>query len=212
MHPTSFAEHVLIEMDKALRTVFKPTHRPTERPTPGPSHLTPLSPSETRHVAGLMRINHTGEVCAQALYQGQALTARLTDVKAQMEQAAIEEIDHLAWCEVRLHELNSQPSFLNPLWYVQSFFIGAFAGLVGDSWSLGFVAETERQVTAHLTQHLKRLPPQDERSKAILEQMHIDEAEHAELAIQAGARELPNGIKQIMRFMSKIMTKISYYM
>ena len=158
-----------------------------------------------------MRVNHTGEVCAQALYQGQALTATLTPVKAQLEQAAQEENEHLAWCEQRLTELNSRPSLLNPVWYIGSLLIGATAGLAGDRWSLGFVAETEHQVAAHLQSHIEKLPEKDERTRAILQQMYTDEAQHAQMAEKAGAAELPNPIKKLMTKIAQLMTKTSYY-
>ena len=170
-----------------------------------------LSKQEKQHVAGLMRVNHAGEVCAQALYQGQALTAQLTSVKAQMTQAAAEEVEHLAWCEQRLRELDSQPSRLNPLWYSGSLMIGALAGLAGDRWSLGFVAETERQVTRHLQKHLLSLPPDDLKTKAILSKMQSDEAHHAEIASAAGAAELPFLIKRLMHGVSRLLTQSSYY-
>ena len=158
-----------------------------------------------------MRVNHSGEVCAQALYQGQALTAQLSQVKEQMTQAAAEEIEHLAWCEKRLAELDSKPSLLNPIWYGGSLLLGALAGLAGDKISLGFVAETERQVTAHLQSHLRRIPAEDSKTKVILEQMQVDEEHHAETAVQAGAVELPYLVKKVMSAVSKLMTKSSYY-
>ena len=159
-----------------------------------------------------MRVNHAGEVCAQALYRGQALTAKLETVREQMHEAAEEEIDHLAWCETRLQELESQPSVFNAFWYAGSWFIGAFAGLIGDQWSLGFVAETERQVTAHLERHLQKLPASDKRSEAILSQMRIDEIAHAELAHNAGAANLPFLIQRLMYSISNVLTKSSYHL
>lgn len=158
-----------------------------------------------------MRVNHAGEVCAQALYQGQALTAQLTHIKKQMSDAAAEEIDHLAWCEERLTELGSKPSLLNPFWYGGSIILGALAGFVGDKVSLGFVAETERQVSAHLQHHLQQLPAKDKKSQAILFKMKEDEEQHATTALNAGAIELPYIVKQLMRVVSKLMTKSSYY-
>src|SRR5690606_34450581 len=163
--------------------------------------------SEARHVAGLMRINHTGEVCAQALYQGQALTARLPRVRQAMEHAAEEEIDHLAWCEQRIRQLGSHTSVLNPLFYGLSFGIGASAGLISDRISLGFVAATEDQVCKHLDDHLGQLPAEDEKSRAILEQMRVDEAEHSTNAIAAGGLRFPAPIKFGMSMMAKVMTK-----
>ncbi len=200
------------ELDTALRTLLIPQHRNSVRANPAESvPERPLNKREKRHIAGLMRVNHAGEVSAQALYQGQALTAQLSAVKAQMTEAAAEEVDHLAWCEHRLDELNSHTSMLNPFWYAGSLMIGALAGFIGDKWSLGFVAETERQVTAHLQQHLKDLPGNDLKTKAILDQMHEDEAHHADVANAAGAAELPFLIKKIMQCTSKVLTKSSYY-
>lgn len=166
---------------------------------------------EQKHAASLMRINHTGEVCAQALYQGQALTAKLPEIRQEMEHAALEEVDHLAWCSQRLTELNSHESYLNPLWYAGSFSMGAVAGFIGDKWSLGFVAETEHQVCKHLQSHLEKLPEQDYRSKAILSQMHTEELKHATTAIDNGAAELPKPIKFSMTAMSTVMTSTVYY-
>lgn len=207
-----FIDTLILEFDAALRTLCVPGQRQTVRVSPGENIAEPsLSVAEKRHVAGLMRVNHAGEVAAQALYQGQALTARLTDVKTQMMAAAAEEIDHLAWCERRLQELNSHPSKLNFLWYTSSFLIGALAGLAGDKWSLGFVVETEQQVTAHLAEHLSRLPEQETKTRAILAQMHRDEAHHAEIAARAGAAVLPLFIKKIMGYISTLLTKSSYY-
>jgi ubiquinone biosynthesis monooxygenase Coq7 len=160
----------------------------------------------------LMRINHTGEVCAQALYQGQALTAKLPEVRQSMERAAQEENDHLAWCDSRLKAPDNRKSLLNPFWYAGSFMIGAAAGLAGDKWSLGFVAETEHQVEDHLENHLKRLPPQDQKSRAVLEQMKEDEIHHATVALEAGGAELPGPIKLAMKLTSKLMTKSVYYL
>ncbi|MBA2650875.1 MAG: 2-polyprenyl-3-methyl-6-methoxy-1,4-benzoquinone monooxygenase [Tatlockia sp.] len=212
MRNLSVLEKIIGEVDLALRTLAPPRQRSSVRKSPG-EHIaeSSLNPEEKRHVAGLMRVNHSGEVCAQALYQGQALTAQLATVKAQMDEAAAEEIDHLAWCENRLAELGSQPSLLNPIWYVGSFMLGALAGLAGDRLSLGFVAETEYQVSAHLQKHLKILPNQDTKSKAILEQMQEDEAQHAHVAMNAGASELPLFIKKIMQGVSKLMTHSSYH-
>jgi len=157
-----------------------------------------------------MRVNHSGEVSAQGLYQGQALTAKLPDVRAKMEQAAIEENDHLVWCEQRLKDLDARKSLLNPIWYGGSFLIGATAGLLGDKWSLGFVAETEHQVVRHLDEHLESLSESDERSRAILDQMKIDEAKHATTALHHGGADLPTAVKKIMGLMSKVMTRTAY--
>ena len=213
MRKISRLDRLLIEADAALRTLNAPKKRECTRVTPAeliPD--APLSAREKKHVAGLMRINHAGEVCAQALYRGQALTAKLDTVRDQMNEAALEEIDHLAWCETRLQELESKPSMLNLFWYTQSLLIGACAGLIGDKWSLGFVAETERQVTAHLEHHLKHLPKSDQKTKAILSQMKADEMAHAELAHNAGAADLPPLIQQLMCAISKLLTKSSYYL
>lgn len=169
-----------------------------------------LDAAERRDVAGLMRVNHTGEICAQALYAGQAAAAREGTVRSTMQEAAAEEIDHLAWCEERLRELGSHPSLLNPLWYAGSFAIGALAGLAGDRWSLGFLRETEHQVEAHLQQHLDRLPAGDARSRAILDQMKTDEARHADTAEAAGARELPSPVRRAMALTAGIMKALAY--
>jgi ubiquinone biosynthesis monooxygenase Coq7 len=159
-----------------------------------------------------MRGNHAGEVAAQGLYQGQALTARLDSVRQQMERAALEENDHLAWCESRAKELGAHVSYLNPLWYGGSVAIGALAGLAGDKWSLGFVVETERQVVRHLDDHLARLPAQDAKSRAILEQMRQDEGHHATVALEAGGAALPEPIKRLMGLASQVMTRTAYYL
>lgn len=170
-----------------------------------------LDPAEMRLSQGLMRVNHAGEVSAQALYQGQSMTARSMSVRRSMQKSAEEEVDHLHWCEQRLKELHSQGSRLNPLWYAGSFSIGALAGLAGDKWSLGFVAETEKQVVAHLQSHLEKLPEADTRSRAIIEQMQEDEAHHATVAIEAGAAELPGMIKKVMTLCSRVMTSTAYW-
>ena len=169
-----------------------------------------MDAAQRRHAAGLMRINHTGEVCAEALYVGQATVARDTATREHLEHAAQEEADHLAWCHARLAELNARPSVLNPFWYAASYTLGAVAGWRGDGWNLGFVVETERQVEAHLDEHLETLPPQDARSRAILSVMKDDEARHANNAQQAGARVLPPPIPGVMRFMSGVMKLVAY--
>ncbi|MET0083038.1 MAG: 2-polyprenyl-3-methyl-6-methoxy-1,4-benzoquinone monooxygenase [Sedimenticola sp.] len=205
-------DNALIGIDQALRTIFG---RPlvTERTNPANSLPESESSEEVReHTAKLMRINHTGEVCAQALYQGQALTAKLPDVRDSMERAAQEENDHLAWCESRLNELGNRKSFLNPLWYAGSFAIGAAAGAAGDKWSLGFVAETEHQVCAHLDSHLEQIPASDQKSRAILEQMREDELHHATVALEHGGAELPGPIKLAMKLTSKVMTRSVYWL
>lgn len=202
-------DQVLRRADNALRTLTPGTTKAERQPRDtGPA--TTLDSHARQHIAGLMRINHTGEVCAQALYQGQASTAALPHVRQSMEQAAREEEDHLAWCEDRLRELGSAPSKLNPLFYAVSFGIGAVAGLAGDRWSLGFVAETEHQVVRHLESHLQQLPADDQRSKAILEQMRTDELKHAVTAENAGGAPLPAPIQSVMALMSKVMTWSTY--
>jgi ubiquinone biosynthesis monooxygenase Coq7 len=204
-------DRLLIGIDQAVRTVFG---RPqvTERHNPANGlEDPPLEDAEREESARLMRINHTGEVCAQALYQGQALTAKLPDVRSSMERAAAEENDHLDWCERRIRELGGRTSLLNPLWYGGAFAIGAVAGLAGDKWSLGFVAETEHQVGDHLQDHLQRLSAEDDRSRAILEQMHQDEMQHASQALEAGGASLPAPIRWAMQLSSKVMTKTVYW-
>ena len=204
-------DRLLGHFSDALQTTFAPA-RPATRPSPAAAiEEQDLDAQERDLVGRLMRINHTGEVSAQALYQGQAIGARLPKVRDKMKQAALEEVDHLAWTEERIMQLGTHKSILNPCWYIGSFTIGAVAGLVGDQWSLGFVAETERQVVRHLDQHLKRLPPQDHKSQAILEQMRSDELHHATLALQSGAAELPKPVKSLMRFMSRVMTTTVYW-
>lgn len=204
------ADRLLMQADSALRTLLPFSGQPA-RPSPAVlKNEAELSESETRHVAGLMRINHTGEVCAQALYQGQALTARLPHVRRAMEQAADEEIDHLAWCEQRIRQLGSHTSVLNPLFYGLSFGIGATAGLISDRISLGFVAATEDQVCKHLDEHLGQLPASDDKSRAILEQMREDEQQHSTAAIEAGGLRFPAPVKFGMSLVSKVMTKATY--
>ncbi|MGG6259038.1 2-polyprenyl-3-methyl-6-methoxy-1,4-benzoquinone monooxygenase [Stutzerimonas stutzeri] len=204
------ADRLLMQADAALRTLLPFSGQPS-RPSPALLKTeAELSESETRHVAGLMRINHTGEVCAQALYQGQALTARMPKVRQAMEQAADEEIDHLAWCEQRIRQLGSHTSVLNPIFYGLSFGIGASAGLISDRISLGFVAATEDQVCKHLDDHLGQLPAGDEKSRAILEQMREDEAQHSTAAIEAGGLRFPAPVKFGMSLVSKVMTKATY--
>ncbi|WP_404395317.1 2-polyprenyl-3-methyl-6-methoxy-1,4-benzoquinone monooxygenase [Stutzerimonas chloritidismutans] len=204
------ADRLLMQADSALRTLLPFSGQPA-RPSPAVlKNEAELSESETRHVAGLMRINHTGEVCAQALYQGQALTARLPQVRRAMEQAADEEIDHLAWCEQRIRQLGSHTSVLNPLFYGLSFGIGATAGLISDRISLGFVAATEDQVCKHLDEHLGQLPASDDKSRAILEQMREDEQQHSTAAIEAGGLRFPAPVKFGMSLVSKLMTKATY--
>ena len=203
---------VLINLDQAIRTLFgRPEATSRHRPAADSAPAAELQPAEQLLAARLMRVNHTGEVCAQALYQGQALTAQLDTVRDRMEQASDEENDHLAWCEARLKELDSRPSILNPLFYAGAFAIGALAGKVGDRWSLGFVAETEYQVVQHLDSHLERLPTHDRSSRAILEQMKEEEARHATNAVAAGGARLPLPVRLLMKGASKIMTKTTYW-
>lgn len=206
----SRVDFLLTQADTILRTLVPHAAQPY-RPNPANGHEeTEMTDTERRHAAGLMRINHTGEVCAQGLYQGQAATAKLPDVREQMEQAAREEIDHLAWCDLRLQELDSHTSVLNPIFYGLSFGIGATAGALGDKYSLGFVAATEQQVCKHLDEHMLGLPQQDRRSRAILRQMHEDEAHHAQTALNAGGVKFPAPVKGLMTLMSKVMTKSVY--
>ena len=203
-------DKLINSFDQALRSLV-PGATSAQRSNPSEDTTTQLAVSEARHVAGLMRVNHSGEVCAQALYHGQALTAKLPKVRQEMEFAAIEEQDHLAWCEERLKELDSHTSLFNPVWYGLSFGMGALAGLAGDKYSLGFVAETERQVSMHLQQHISELPPQDERSRKILVQMNEDELHHRDTALNAGGVDLPVPVKITMTAISKLMTKTSYF-
>lgn len=203
-------DRFITEFDQGLRTVLAEAQ--TLRPFPDRDKSeSQLSDSEKRHAAALMRINHSGEVCAQALYNGQALTARNPVTEAALREASQEETEHLAWCEKRIKELGSHKSFLNPVFYAGSFALGAFAGALGDKWNLGFLAETENQVGKHIEGHLKRLPEQDEKSRAILEQMKIDEAKHATTAITHGGAQLPLPVKLAMELSSKIMTKTTYW-
>ena len=203
-------DQLLMNVDQALRTLFG---RPqvTERPNPAaPLPEAELSNAQRDHVGRLMRINHTGEVCAQALYQGQALTARDPVVRKSMERSAAEENDHLDWCEQRVEELDGRLSLLNPFWYAGSFALGAVAGVAGDKWSLGFVAETEKQVEGHLDEHLDQVPQQDQRTRAILEQMKSDEIEHGQKALDYGGAKLPAPIRGLMKATAKIMTTSVY--
>ena len=207
---SSFDE-LIPEFDKALRAVF--AKAPTRRLTPGADMPeADLSAAERSHVAALMRVNHCGEICAQALYQGQALTSRDPVIRRELENAAWEETEHLNWTETRIAELGGRKSLLNPLWYGGSLAIGAIAGKCGDDWSLGFLAETERQVEGHLEGHKARLPAQDRKSWEILEQMKHDEMRHAETATEFGARELPPPIRLAMKLSSSLMTRLSYWL
>ncbi|UZK04306.1 2-polyprenyl-3-methyl-6-methoxy-1,4-benzoquinone monooxygenase [Venatoribacter cucullus] len=206
----SLFDQLIHNADQALRTLV-PGAAQEYRPSPAQQRdHHELNETEARHAAGLMRINHTGEVCAQALYQGQALTARLPEVREAMEEAAREEVDHLVWCEQRIKELGGRTSLLNPLFYGLSFGIGALAGKISDRVSLGFVAATEEQVCKHLSQHMTSLPVQDEKSKAVLLQMLEDEARHATTALDAGGHKFPLPVKLAMTAVSKVMTKSVY--
>ena len=199
-------DHLIVAADEALRAVAGVA--PAARPSPAGERAEGDQP----HVsAGLMRVNHTGEICAQALYSGQALFARAPNVRQALQTAAAEERDHLAWCRTRLRELGSRPSLLDPAWYAASFGLGVISGLAGDRWSMGFLAETEAQVERHLEGHLERLPATDARSRAVVEQMRADENRHGRMGRGLGARELPLPVKAAMRLCSKVMTRTAYY-
>lgn len=207
----SAIDGIIIGFDDFLQAL-NAENNPNSRQNPANEvQDTGLTAEMARKSAALMRVNHAGEVAAQALYQGQGLTARNPDVKESMQKSAQEEIDHLIWCRQRLDELDSHSSYLNPLWYLGSFSIGALAGVCGDKWSLGFVAETERQVVAHLQSHLARLPEADHKSRAILVQMQADESHHATVAVESGAAELPEPVKKLMSLCSSVMTKTAYW-
>lgn len=201
---------LIIEFDKALRTLF--ASAPSSRLSPGAGCVeASLSDEDRVHAGSLMRINHVGEICAQALYQGQALTCRDPEIRQALEQAAYEETEHLAWTERRIDELGGRKSLLNPLWYLGALSLGLLAGKLGDAWSLGFLAETERQVEAHLDHHLSELPAQDVKSRAIVQQMKVDEVSHAKTAIRLGARDLPPQLKTAMRLAAGVMTRTAYH-
>ncbi|CAL95378.1 2-polyprenyl-3-methyl-6-methoxy-1,4-benzoquinone monooxygenase [Azoarcus olearius] len=202
-------DKAIIEFDKALRTVFAPAR--SVRPVPGDDVPdAPLDDEQKRHAAALMRVNHVGEICAQALYQGQAIMSGDERVREELQRASHEETEHLAWTEQRIAELGGRKSLLNPLWYGGALAIGMLAGRFGDRWNLGFLAETERQVEAHLTSHLERLPADDRKSRAIVEQMRTDEVEHAETALKLGGRELPLPVRSAMKLASRVMTTAAY--
>ena len=206
----SLFDQLIRNADQALRTLV-PGAATAERSSPASEcDYAEMTEDERKHAAGLMRINHTGEVCAQALYQGQALTAKLPEVRDSMEHAANEDVDHLVWCEQRINELGGHTCRLNPAFYAMSFGIGALAGKISDRVSLGFVAATEEQVCDHLTKHLSRLPAQDEKSRAVIVKMLDDEARHASTAIEAGGKRFPLPVKLGMKAMSKVMTKTTY--
>jgi 3-demethoxyubiquinol 3-hydroxylase len=201
--PRPLVDQILVCADRALRSLLAPAA--ASRPTPG-SPAPVADDAERRNTAGLMRVNHAGEMAAQGLYHGQALVARNPATRVMLEKAAREEADHLAWCEQRLAELQDRPSRLDPLWYAGSFAIGAVAGLMGDRTSLGFVSETERQVERHLDGHLEQIPPTDTRSRAILEQMRDDEVTHGQVAREHGGAELPRPVRELMRATGRVMT------
>lgn len=206
----SLLDKLLDQIDSGLRTSFGSAPAPT-RVSPAQAMEEPeLTEEQRQHAIGLMRVNHAGEICAQALYQGQALTAKLPHVGEQMRESAAEEIDHLAWCEQRIHQLGGKTSALNPVWYTMSFTLGAGAGLISDKLSLGFVAATEDQVCNHLEKHLQQLPEDDTKSRSIVEQMLVDEAQHAESALAAGGHKFPKPVKALMTLISSAMTKSSY--
>ena len=209
MYSGRLLDPFIVAVDRALRSVFAPAK--ASRPVPGPAASPALPEAERRRVAGLMRVNHAGEVAAQALYHGQAVSARSAATRELLLRAAHEEADHLAWCETRLKELQSRPSLLNPLWYAGSFVIGAATAALGDRISLGFVAETERQVEGHIDSHLEKLPPADTRTRAILEQMRADEIAHGSAAKQAGGVDFPSVVRALMRRTARIMTGTAYW-
>jgi len=202
-------DDLIVEFDKGLRTLLAPAR--TVRPLPGKSLAeADMGEEEKRLAAALMRVNHSGEICAQALYQGQALTARKPEIQQALKDAANEETEHLNWCESRINDLGGRKSLLNPAWYTGSLAIGALAGALGDKWSLGFLAETEKQVVRHLDSHLQRLPAIDVKSRAVVEQMQEDEARHATTALEHGAAELPAPVKLAMKLSAKVMTGVAF--
>jgi ubiquinone biosynthesis monooxygenase Coq7 len=203
-------DRLIVEFDKSLRTVFAPAV--SVRNVSGTAGVnSDINATERRHAASLMRVNHAGEVCAQALYQGQAVSSSSPQIRAELEKAAQEETDHLAWTEARIVALGGRKSLLNPFWYAGAFAMGVLAGRLGDAWNLGFLAETERQVEAHLSSHLERLPLADRESRAVLVQMRADEMAHVETAIRLGATELPSPVKLAMKVSSRVMTATAYY-
>jgi ubiquinone biosynthesis monooxygenase Coq7 len=205
----SLVDRAIHELDRALRALAG-AHT-AARPNPAsPEEEAALTGEQRAHAAALMRVNHVGEICAQALYQGQALTARDPGARRELEQAAREEQDHLAWSAERIRELDGRPSLLNPLWYAGSFAMGAAAGAFGDRWNLAFLAETERQVEEHLSGHLAKLPAEDHRTRALVEAMRADEARHRQTALRLGAAELPEPVKRAMRAAAKVMTTVAY--
>lgn len=208
----SVLDRILTEADHFVKSVVRPVQSTTRTSPAEGVDEAKLSEEETRHVAGLMRVDHTGEICAQALYRGQAVVAKGEATRAHLHHAADEEYDHLGWCETRLEQLGANKSVFNPLWYCGSFTIGAVAGMISDKVSYGFVVETEKQVMVHLEEHLQQLPQHDKKSKAILQQMKLDEQMHADSAKAAGGIELPIWVKLIMKAQSKVMTTVAYRM
>ena len=206
----SALDKLITQVDHGIRTVLSNAPSPERESPANGIKQDDLSDKDKDHAIALMRVNHTGEVCAQALYQGQAMTAKLPDIREQMKEAATEEIDHLAWCEDRIKELGGRTSLLNPLFYAMSFGIGAGAGIISDKLSLGFVAATEDQVCSHLKNHLEQLPKDDLKSRAVVEEMLADEERHAQAALDAGGYEFPNQVKQVMTAISAVMTKSAY--
>jgi ubiquinone biosynthesis monooxygenase Coq7 len=202
-------DRFIVSFDRSLRTLFAPPLSPRQPGDELPEGE--MSPAERAHAAALMRVNHTGEVCAQALYQGQAMTARSSEAQGALDRAAAEETEHLAWTERRIEALGGRKSLLNPLWYAGSFAAGAAAGLLGDRWNLGFLAETERQVVEHLEGHLRALPASDRKSRAIVAEMRLDEARHATTAVEHGGSELPAPARALMRVASAVMTRTTYW-
>jgi ubiquinone biosynthesis monooxygenase Coq7 len=205
----SLVDRLIGEFDRALRATTGVAQAARQSPSDAVQEAA-LTEEERRHAAALMRVNHVGEVCAQALYQGQALTARDPRARRELEQAAREEEDHLAWSAERIAELGGRPSVLNPLWYAGAFAMGAAAGVFGDRWNLAFLAETEHQVEEHLSGHLERLPKEDERTRVLVDAMRADEAKHRDTALRLGAAELPRPVKRAMRLAAKVMTTVAY--
>ena len=207
----NFLDDFIIELDKGIKSSFSNIQKYQRNYPAESTEEVELNEFEKNHSAGLMRVNHSGEVCAQALYLGQSLTAEYKETRDKMKQAADEEMDHLAWCNRRLNELEDSPSVLNPLWYVVSFSIGALTGLTGDKWSLGFVEETEKQVVSHLDSHLNKISDKDIKTKTVIRKMREDEDSHAKQAKEFGASELPNEVKTGMSWIARLMTSTSYY-
>ena len=207
----NLVDQIICEVDKGIKFSLHNYQKENRRYPAHGINEDNLSEIERSHSANLMRVNHSGEVAAQGLYRGQAMTAKLEGTREKMDHAAQEELDHLSWCNKRLQELNEHPSLLNPAWYALSFGMGAAAGLAGDKWSLGFVHETEEQVVKHLEGHLDDLSLNDKKTAAILEQMQIDESKHSEEALESGAENLPEGLKKVMSVIAKVMTRTSYY-